>query len=324
MTGNILILSAGRRVSLVKAFQTEASALDRSISVYTADANPALSSACRISKSAFKLPKAFETNFGSELLKVSEENNIKLIIPTIDTEILPLSELRDDFDARGIYIMGPDKNFAAICRNKKLTHKFFKENGIETAKEQDRASLVFPVFAKPISGSSSINLYSIKDESHMPPFLISDENYLLLEYLDPKKYDEYTCDMYVNKKGLVTCIVPRLRIETRAGEVSKGKTEKSFLINHVREHLSEIPGSRGCVNMQFFVEKISRQVIGIEINPRFGGGYPLSYHAGANFPHWILMEYLYDDEINWYDRWEDELLMLRYDEEVIIHGYKGF
>ncbi|MDH3246402.1 MAG: hypothetical protein OEM26_17405, partial [Saprospiraceae bacterium] len=60
----------------------------------------------------------------------------------------------------------------------------------------------------------------------------------------------------------------------------------------------------------------------IEINPRFGGGFPLSYLAGANFPRWILKEYLLDGEIPYYDDWEDKLLMLRYDQEMIVHDFQ--
>ena len=65
----------------------------------------------------------------------------------------------------------------------------------------------------------------------------------------------------------------------------------------------------------------TEKIIGIEINPRFGGGFPLSYMAGANFPKWIIDEYIYQDKLEYYDGWEDKLLMLRFDDEVVIHDY---
>ena len=56
----------------------------------------------------------------------------------------------------------------------------------------------------------------------------------------------------------------------------------------------------------------------IEINPRFGGGFPLSYSANANFPKWIIDEYFFDIEIPFFDNWKKDLLMLRYDSKILI------
>jgi carbamoyl-phosphate synthase large subunit len=54
------------------------------------------------------------------------------------------------------------------------------------------------------------------------------------------------------------------------------------------------------------------------MNPRFGGGYPLSFHAGANFPKMIMQEYFQGKALDYRDDWQDNKLMLRYDAEVII------
>ena len=53
--------------------------------------------------------------------------------------------------------------------------------------------------------------------------LAQDKNYIFQEY---KQGDEYTVDVFIDKKGNVISIVPRLRIEVRAGEVNKAKTIK--------------------------------------------------------------------------------------------------
>ena len=54
----------------------------------------------------------------------------------------------------------------------------------------------------------------------------------------------------------------------------------------------------------------------IEINPRFGGGVPLSIKAGANFPKWILQQLIGVKPRIKMDGFKDELIMLRYDSEV--------
>ena len=58
----------------------------------------------------------------------------------------------------------------------------------------------------------------------------------------------------------------------------------------------------------------------IEINPRFGGGYPLSYSAGANYPGWLIAEYLQGKQLSKFSSWQANLLMLRYDQQILIHA----
>ena len=74
--------------------------------------------------------------------------------------------------------------------------------------------------------------------------------------------------------------VPRLRIETRAGEVSKGLTSKGIVYDYLKDKLINLKGARGVITLQIFVNKKNKIFRAIEINPRFGGGYPLSYAAG--------------------------------------------
>ena len=106
----------------------------------------------------------------------------------------------------------------------------------------------------------------------------------------------------------------------RDGEVEKGKTEKNILVDFIKKKLPHIEGARGCLTAQFFKHMTTDRILGIEINPRFGGGYPLSYYAGANFPKWIIQEYLLNQSITPNDDWEDNLLMLRYSKEILIHN----
>ena len=116
--------------------------------------------------------------------------------------------------------------------------------------------------------------------------------------------------------------MPRKRIFVRSGEINKGVTRKNQIVAFLKEKLNFIEGAIGCLTIQVFFNKISEEIIGIEINPRFGGGFPLSYLAGANFPKWIIDEYLLNKNISYNDDWEDNLLMLRYDDEVLVHNYE--
>ena len=61
----------------------------------------------------------------------------------------------------------------------------------------------------------------------------------------------------------------------RGGEISKGITRKGNIYSLLKTKLSEITGAIGCLTFQLFYD--GNECIMIEINPRFGGGYPLSY-----------------------------------------------
>ncbi|MHC4160485.1 MAG: ATP-grasp domain-containing protein [Planctomycetota bacterium] len=114
----------------------------------------------------------------------------------------------------------------------------------------------------------------------------------------------------------VRCVVPRKRIEVRAGEVSKGQVVKHTQIMTEAARLVEALGAGpGVITLQLFLTD-DNKVKFIEINPRFGGGVPLAIRAGANFPKWILRELLGRKTNIRFDGFKDNLIMLRYDGEV--------
>ena len=318
---NIIITSAGRRVSLVRKFQNEAKSRVSGSKVYTCDLNPYLSSACNISDGYFEVPPATEKDYINDLLEICSENDINIVVPTIDTELLILAENRSKFISNGVEVIISNPEFISICRDKRATHKFFDQHGIDRALDVDMKNPLFPFFVKPYDGSCSDGAYLVNSENMISKADLDNPKNMFLEYLDPTEYVEFTIDLYYNRDSHLICCIPRRRIEVRAGEVNKGITNKNFLIPFMLNKLRIIKGVRGCINVQVFVNMKTEKIIGIEINPRFGGGFPLSYMAGANFPKWIIDEYIYQDKLEYYDGWEDKLLMLRFDDEVVIHDY---
>ncbi|MFI1743920.1 ATP-grasp domain-containing protein [Thalassobellus sediminis] len=321
---NILITSAGRRVSLVKAFKKELKKLVPFSNVFTVDYEPELSAACHVSDKSFSVPKAEDINYVDSLLSICIENNVKLIIPTIDTELLVLSDNKKMFLDKGINIIVSSVDFVLKCRDKRKIHNFFVKNNIQVAKEYSRSNYKFPLFLKPYDGSRSVDNFIIKRKEDLSSMHLENKKLMFLEYLDQTLYEEFTCDMYYDKNNKLKCVVPRKRIEIRDGEINKGITKKNIIIDFTKEHLSQINGAIGCLTVQFFKHKVNEKIIGIEINPRFGGGFPLTYLAGANYVKWILEEYLFDKKIEeQFDCWENNLLMLRYDKEVLVNDYKN-
>lgn len=319
---NILITSAGRRVSLVEAFQKELKSLVPEGMVMTTDFNINLSAACHVSDKAFQLPLISDTNYLNSLLDICLDNNIKIIIPTIDTELLLLAENQNLFLKNDITPIVSSKDFISICRDKRQMSSFFVDNNISVAKEYSKYDYKLPLFIKPFNGSRSLDTFIINNHEDLTEYHFINKDLMFLEYIDHNLYDEFTCDLYYDKNSNLKCVVPRKRIEVRDGEVNKGITDKNALVSYIKEHLSHIEGAVGCLTSQFFKHKDTNEIYGIEINARFGGGFPLTYLAGGNFPKWIIQEYFFNNEIDFYDDWESNLLMLRYDNEILVHEYK--
>ncbi|ARC18441.1 ATP-grasp domain-containing protein [Vibrio parahaemolyticus] len=321
MTNNILVCSAGRRVELVKAFRSSLEQYRPEGKVFCTDMHPELSSACHVADAFFKAPRVTDAGYIEFLLSVCIENSVGLVVPTIDTELLTLAQNRERFQEQGITILVSDVDLIKLCRDKRKTAKLFTLLNIEQPTIFDKDDLTFPCFCKPYDGSCSVGAVAIQNRSELTDDLLSNPKNMFMELI-PKSYSEYTVDAYYSRDNTLKCLVPRKRLEVRGGEVSKGVTRKNFVYDYLLKRANTLTGARGCITFQLFVNEETKSIKGLEINPRFGGGYPLSNDAGARFTDWLVKEYLCDDNINFFDSWEDDLIMLRYDAKVLVRGNK--
>lgn len=320
MKNNILISSAGRRVELLNYFKTELKAFKKPSKILATDLNPILSSACHAADNSFQICHSQEEGFIEQLLNICLENEVRLVIPTIDNELLTLSRSRERFREYGIDIVVSDYKFIEECRDKRKTRNIFNKLDIIYPEIFDKNNLIFPSFCKPYDGSSSIGSKVIETKNDLTLDVLDNPKNIFMEYI-PSNYVEYTVDSYFTFDGQLISFVPRERIEVRSGEVSKGVTRRNFLYDFLLEKIKVLPGARGCITFQFFVDVHNKEIKGLEINPRFGGGYPLSYSAGSNFPKYIIDEYLHGKNLEFFDKWDNNLLMLRYDKHLLVSDY---
>lgn len=318
MRHNVLITSVGKRVVLTKYFKETLSRCFPDGKILTTDMNPEMAPAAYASDKCFKVPRVTDEAYGELLLQLCLENEIGMIIPTIDTELMVLSQIKNLFASKGISVIVSAPSFIAICRDKRNTGSFFEEHDIRVPAAIDKYHPTFPMFAKPYDGSLSTNLHYIKDETELTPDILSDPKLIFMEYIDKSVYKEYTVDMYYGRDNRLKCLVPRERIEIRAGEINKGRTAKNKLVPLLKERLGYVEGCVGCICLQLFYRADIDDVVGIEINPRFGGGYPLSHVAGGDYLKFLIQEYFQNKELTYNENWKDNMLMLRYDDAIFV------
>ncbi len=326
---NILLSSAGRRVALMTIFKKTLEEMNLKGEVMATDMSLS-SSAFHIADKAFIVPRCTENSFVREMLDICEKNEIRLIIPTIDTELPIYAENRDLFSKVGTEVVVSSPSAIAVAGDKEKTHSWLLDHDFPTVRQttveiakgnlRKEHGFDFPFLVKPKSGSSSIGVAIVNNLRELDVFT-NDGDYVV-QSIAPGI--EYTVDSMLNRKSKCICAVPRRRLEVRAGEVSKGMTVRAPEIQTLAKRISEsLPGAFGVVTIQIFWDEKSGELNVIEINPRFGGGYPLSFEAGANFPKCIIEESLGLPQSSEWDQWKDKLVMLRFDDAIFVDSAKS-
>jgi len=318
-TCNILFTSAGRRVALIRHFHRALRQLSLEGIICAADASDQ-SPAFHIADRSYLVPRVDTAGYIPRLLEICSHEQIRIVIPLIDTELAVLSENRHRFASMGVQVMVSDPDVIAIGMHKTETCAFFKRNGVDTPElytsediEQGRYPL--PLMVKPNDGSASKMVFRVETREQLSFFRRYVPQAIVQEFIDG---DEYTLDVFVDLDGGVRCVVPRLRIEVRAGEVSKGLIVKDERIMGAGRRVGELlKGARGCITLQCIVNR-QGVIKMIEINPRFGGGAPLSIEAGADMPAWVI-KMVRGIEIGDVEHaYRDGVMMLRYDDAVFV------
>jgi carbamoyl-phosphate synthase large subunit len=325
VTFNVAISSAGRRVALLRGFRAALQSAGIPGRVLAMEIST-MAAAFHDADAGILVPHCLDADFVPRVLEVCAQERINLLIPTIDTELPIYAAHRDDFAAIGTHVVISSVEVVEICADKRRTHAFLTAHGLPTVHQRTLeegidAAMHFPLIVKPAVGSSSVGVRTVANKEQLDASW--GECDLIVQSIAPGR--EYTIDVYIDEHGACQCAVPRRRIEVRAGEVSKAATARSPELRGIaRDVVSALPGARGVITIQVFFDPTRGQVNVIEINPRFGGGYPLSLAAGADFPRWLVEAALgRHPEID-PDAWLDGMLMLRYDDAIFLRdGYGG-
>lgn len=279
-----------------------------------------LSAARHVADDARTVPACTDSAYIDVMLDTCRALDVGLVIPTIDPEMPVLSQSRSLFAKEGTRVVVSGAQTIDIAWSKTATHQWLVENDLPTVRQTsvesaltDREDWPLPLIVKPNRGSASVGVRTVQDVRSLE--LLVDRPDMIVQSLATGH--EYTVDVYLDAQGKVRSAVPRRRIEVRGGEVSKGLTVRDTDVEGVaRDVAAALPDATGVINVQLFAEP-GRTPLVIELNPRFGGGFPLTWAAGQQYPTALLAEHIGRDPTRYAnDYWIDGLLMLRYDEAV--------
>ena len=311
----LLITSVGRRVELIQAFRAAAKKLETELILYGADIT-STAPALFFCDQTVIVPRIKTSEYIPALLDICQKEKIDALIPTIDTDLLLLSQNKEHFTAIGtrVLISAPDK--IALCRDKRLTADYFHSVGLESPAPVDNIRSYdggFPAFIKPKDGSSSVFAYKAHNLEELTAYAAQVPDYIIQPFISGT---EYTVDIFCDFDGRPIYITPRIRQAVRAGEVLKTQIVQDKQIVEEMWRLIRDYKPCGAITVQLIRQESTGIDYYIEINPRFGGGAPLSIMAGADSAE-ALLRLLAGEQIPYIpDAAEDGAVFSRFDQSV--------
>lgn len=309
----IIFTSVGRRVELVQAFRNAAKKLNIKLEIYGADITES-APGLQFCDNTVIVPRINDNQYIPRLQQICREEQIDALIPTIDTDLLILSRNKGNFGNTKVIISEEDK--IAVCRDKRLTANYFKSVGLKSPVPVDDVEdykAGYPAFIKPKDGSSSIFAYKVNNVEELKTFADQVPDYIVQPFVDGK---EYTVDIFCDFEGNPIYITPRVRLAVRAGEVLKTKIEQDDQIIKEMKKLIKDYKPCGQITVQLIQNKETKENYYIEINPRFGGGAPLTIKAGADSAE-ALLRLLNGQKLEYKNKAaEDGAIFSRFDQSV--------
>lgn len=322
---NILLTSVGRRSYLVEYFKE---ALSGSGKVYVSNSSN-ISPAFQYADEYVVTPLIYDKEYISFLKNYCLEKNINAIISLFDIDLLVLAKHKKEFEDIGIKIIVSDESVIEICNDKYKTFLFLKENNFNVsqtyidltdAKEAIKNKKVeFPLMLKPRWGMGSISIYEVENMEELEVFYRKinreiEKNYLKYESAqtlgeniliqEKLKGQEYGLDIVNDlEKNFCTTFVKR-KNAMRSGETDCAETIDSLMLRELGKEISEKIKHIGNLDVDLFL--VGDKPYILEMNARFGGGYPFSHLAGADLPKAII-KWLNKENVN-----KEELLTVKY------------
>lgn len=304
---NVLISCAGRRNYLLKYFSA---ALAGTGEVFATDAS-ADAVALAEADQSFLVPYANTPGYVDTVLDICARNQVGLLISVNDYELPIFAVHRDRFSAIGTtaVIAGPET--ITTCFDKVRTATALTAAGLlvprtilslaEAEEALARSTLSFPVVVKPRWGSGSLGLQIVWDfeELRLAHALLTkllarsffektlpeeeQDRIVIQEYLDGV---EYGLDVVNDLNGVHVVTFVKRKLAMRAGETDKAVTMDLPALEQLGATLGNLLKHVGVLDCDVFVTDRGTYVL--DLNPRFGGGYPFSHLAGANIPAALL------------------------------------
>ncbi|WP_293295462.1 ATP-grasp domain-containing protein [Allomuricauda sp.] len=328
----ILFTCAGRRNYLINYFKE---ALNGNGKVIAAD-NQLSAPAMVDADIAIQVPSIYSDEYIQNLKELVNDYQVDAIISLNDLELPILAEHKDVLESLGTKVLVSNPKIIDIAFDKWKTFIFFKELGVGTPKTYltlesvrealNQDELEFPLIIKPRWGSASIaidivendeelqlayQLQRIKVQKSILKNASSEDLEKSIIIQEKIKGDEYGIDILNDFEGNYYGSFVRKKMAMRSGETDKALSIINSEFSTIAKKIGDKTGHIGNMDCDFFVS--GDKIYYLEMNPRFGGGYPFSHESGINTPAIYISWLKGDTEIDKYNNFKAGLMFSKYD-----------
>ena len=303
---NILFTCAGRRTYLLKYFKENLSEGDKIVATDMQLSAPAL----QVADVKIQVPAVYDPVYVNITLRICEEQKIDALFSLNDLELPILAENKARFETIGVKVVVSDPKVIDIAFDKYKTAQWVESLGLTAPKTYVRledckkaleaGEIAFPLFMKPRWGSGSIGLESIADLEELDIYYgllmkkikktilatasVGDEYIMIQEKLTGS---EFGLDIMNDLDGKNIGVSVKQKLAMRAGETDKAVTVDLPEVREMGRKIGEALGHIGNLDVDI-MQRADGAYCVLELNPRFGGGFPFSYEAGVNFPKALI------------------------------------
>jgi len=300
---NVLLTCAGRSNALVHYFQEALGNRGLAIACDASDSAPALAAA----REKILVPSLDHPGYFDVLVSICRERRVRLIISVNDLEIVGLARHASSFHDVGTIPVVPSPEIVATCHDKWAAFRWLRAHGLQTPKTYAsladaraaiaRGVLRFPLMVKPRWGSRSIGIEVVENQRELDLAIEWGKIQILRTILaktiraDPDNAfiiqeriegQEYGIDVVNNLKGQYAATFARRKLAIRGGNTDRAVSVIEPRLEDLGRALGQYLAHPGSVDCDVMVT--DKGCFVLDMNPRFGGGYPFSHQAGANLP----------------------------------------
>ncbi len=303
---NILFTCAGRRTYLLKYFKENICEGDKVVATDMQLTAPAV----QVADVKLQVPAVYDPKYIDITLGICKQYNINALISLNDLELPFLAENKAKFERIGVRVIVSSPEVIDICFDKYKTAQWTESIGLNAPKTYvtlasakdalEKGEIAFPLFMKPRWGSGSIGLETIDDMEELDIYYhilmkkikksilatasVGDEYIMIQEKLTGQ---EFGLDVMNDLEGNNVAVSVKKKLAMRAGETDKAITidlpevcEMGATIGRNLKHIGNLDVD--------IMQRANGDYCVLELNPRFGGGFPFSYEAGVNLPKAII------------------------------------
>ena len=298
---NVLLTAVGRRSYLVNYFREALHPLGGKVyAVNTSSDTTGFIAA----DDAVIVPPSSSEKYVDTLLDLCQKWKVKLLFSLHDWDAPTIARSRNRFLDIGVMPVMGSANMLGKCLDKLATVSAMELIGVPTPKtfvsladaDEFIEEFGFPLIVKPRWGQGSIGLFKIfsykelkaayylsemaaKRFARVCPEIDESKPQVIIQQC--VEGDEFGCDVVNDLNGIYRrCFIKR-KFGMRSGETDVAESIEVSSLEKYASRVGQWSKHAGCLDSDWIIDENGKPYL-IELNPRFGGGYPFTHAAGGN------------------------------------------